>query len=434
MAGEDALQRVSLNLAELLRDRMQRQDVSFSFGPPGASADQAGPRLNIFLYQVNENRAFRSDEDPRRAVRGQYGQPPLALELSYLFTSYGTATSIPMPPGFPTIQTESLSELDAQWILADAMRVLHDDPVITRNTQRQRPPGGTLLDPELQFEFESLRISPRGLNLDELTRLWGAFKEEFQRSVAYSLSVVRVEQKQPQMAGPPVLVRGITVQPSTVIGPVLAGLDPDAVAAGEPIMLSGQPLDDTSLEVLVTDAVQTGFPDQPQTLPIVRDSSGGHFSFPNNPALYMPGPKFIQLRITASPGHSFTSNALIVKLLPKITALSTNTGPFNGTVTLTITGSLLGQQPPPNVPSNPLVPSVLFGSYAIPADDLTLTGLPNSINVELSTPDPNDPNAPKPGQVVPVRVRANGVESQSWRVNPVTQMLEMDPNILFTVT
>lgn len=434
MAGENALQRVSLNLAELLRDRMQRIDVSFSFGPPGASANQKGPRLNLFLYQVNENPAFRNEEDPRRAIPGHYGSPPLALELGYLFTSYGTPTSLPTPTGFPAIQPESLSELDAQFILADAMRVLHDVPIITRKTQRERVPGGSLLDPELEFEFESLRVSPRGLNLDDLTKLWTAFKEDFQRSVAYGVSIIRVERRRPQAVGPPVLVRGINVQPTTVLGPELDLLEPDVAAAGESITISGRPLDDPSLDVLVSDTTQTGFPATPQALAVVRDSSGVHFSLPNNPTLYLPGPKSVQLRIVPTPGHPLVSNTLTVKLLPRVSALSTNTGPFDGSVTVTISGNLLGQPPAANAPSNPLVPTVLFGSYVIPDADVTFTGLPNSLDVKLSTPDPNDPNAPKPGQVVPVRVRVNGVENRTWHMNPVTQRLEMDPGILFTVT
>src|SRR5215510_16361014 len=184
MASENALQRVSVNVAELLRDRMQRQDVSFSFVPPQITPANGGPRLNLYLFQVTENPALRNEEDPRRGTSGQFGSPPLALELGYLVTSYGQATAIDTPAGFPPIQPDSLSDLDAQWILADAMRVLHDSPIVARRTQRQRPPLGPLLDPELQFEFESLRIVPRSLNLDELTKLWTAFKEDFHRSVA----------------------------------------------------------------------------------------------------------------------------------------------------------------------------------------------------------------------------------------------------------
>lgn len=434
MASEDALQRVSLNIAELLRDRMQRQDVSFSFVPPQTSPTNNVPRLNIYLFQMNENPALRNEEDPRRAIAGQYGAPPLALELSYLFTSYGQANRVPIPEGFPTIQPDSLSDLDAQWILADAMRVLHDHPIISRNTLRQRPPIGPLLDPQLQFEFESLRITPRDLNLDELTKLWTAFKEDFHRSVAYDVSIIRVEQARPQVARPPVLTRGIPVQPSTVLGPVLMALEPDSVAPGELVTLTGEGLGDPTLEVVVSDAAGTGFPATTQTLAVVRGPQGVQFSIPNDPLLYMPGPKLVQVRITAAPGHTRTSNGLILSLLPALTALSQNSGPFDGTVSLTITGALLGVRPIVGVPSNPLAPSVLFGSYAIPTSDLDLTGLPTKIVAHLSAPVPNDPNGPKVGQVLPVRARANGVESRSWRENPVTKMLEMDPSILFRVT
>src|SRR5579864_4871161 len=127
MAAEDALMRLSLNLADLLQDRMFRTDVSFSFGLPHTlPGGEQKPRLNIFLFQVNENPAFRNEEDPRRAVSGAYGSPPLALELNYLLTSYAVA---PQNLNFQLaglLSPESLAELDSQYILADAMRVLHD--------------------------------------------------------------------------------------------------------------------------------------------------------------------------------------------------------------------------------------------------------------------------------------------------------------------
>lgn len=139
MAAEDALKRLSLNLAALLSDRMFRTDVKFSFGTPHPAPSAPGARLNIFLYQVNENPAFRNAEDPRQAVSGAYGSPPLALELGYLLTSYGAQTEVRPAPPLGPLAPESLAELDAQFILADAMRVLHDFPIINRRTQKAQP-------------------------------------------------------------------------------------------------------------------------------------------------------------------------------------------------------------------------------------------------------------------------------------------------------
>ncbi len=440
MAAEDALKRVTTTLADLLKDRMARVE-SITFGLPRPGAADGGGRLNLFLYRVAENAAFRNDEDPRRAVAGQYGSPPLALELSYLLTSYGAAA--PAPAG---LTADSAAELDAQWIMADAMRVLHDVPIVTRRTPRQRGGGvdGLLLDLGLRSEFESLRIAPHALSLDDLSKLWTAFKEDFQRSVAYDVSVVRVERPQPQTAGPPVLGRAIDARPTVAIGPVLTGLDPASDAAGEQITLLGDGLAAASVTVLVSDAAATGYPLRPFSFTVVPDAAGVHFIIlaatvdPDDPAklAFLPGPKLVVARVLdAALGHPLTSNAALLSLLPGVTAIAPATGLFDGVTTVTITGTLLGVAPDPTVPANPLVPTVLFGSYAIPAADVDYTGLPNSLKVTLSpAAAPTDPQPPPAGRVVPVRVRVNGVESRAWRVNPATQALEMDPALQFTVT
>lgn len=439
MAAEDALKRLSLNLAALLADRMFRTDVSFSFGTPHPAPNATGPRLNIFLYQVNENPAFRNDEDPRRSVSGAYGSPPLALELGYLLTSYGGQTEIRPAPPLGPLAAESLAELDSQFILADAMRVLHDIPIINRRTQKQQPPGGALLDPGLQTEFESLRIAPRSLNLDELSKLWTALKHDFQRSVAYDVSVIRIEQRRPVVAGGPVLNRGIMVQPKTVLGPSLDGLDPDFAGADDPVTLMGSGLDDPTLQVFVSDALGTGFPETPQLVSVVAGPKGLQFSIMNDPTHFMPGPKLVELRVTTSPGHTVSSNSVLLKLLPKVSSVVPPTGHFDGTLTVTVTGTLLGRTPAPTPPpgtppfTDPLTPTVLFGSFAIPMTELDPSGLPGTLTTVLPTPAPNDPHGPIAGQILPVRVRINGVESQVWKTDPVTNQLVIDPNLQFTV-
>lgn len=438
MAAEDALKRVTTTLADLLKDRMARVE-SISFGPPRPGAPDGG-RLNLFLYRVAENAAFRNDEDPRRAVAGQYGSPPLALELSYLLTSYGAAA--PAPAG---LTADSAAELDAQWIMADAMRVLHDVPIVTRRTPRQRGGGvdGLLLDLGLRSEFESLRIAPRALSLDDLSKLWTAFKEDFQRSVAYDVSVVRVERPHPQTAGPPVLTRAIDARPTVAIGPVLTGLDPASAAAGEQITLLGEGLA-ASVTVLVSDAAATGYPLRPFPFTVVPDTAGVHFIIlaatvdPDDPAklAFLPGPKLVVAHVLdAALGHPLMSNAALMSLLPGVTNIAPGTGSFDGVTTVTITGTLLGVAPDPTLPSNPLVPTVLFGSYGIPAADVDYTGLPNSLKVTLSPAvAPTDPQPPPAGRVVPVRVRVNSVESRAWHVNAATHALEMVPALQFTVT
>jgi hypothetical protein len=430
MAGINGLQRVTLTVGNLLLDRMDRRDVSVTYGLPRSTAPTSAPRLNLFLFHVKENPAFRNAEDPRRAASGAYGSPPLALELGYLLTSYSSGATIPgLPAGSPA---DTIDELDAQEILADAMRVLHDTPIVTRTTQLVNS-AGLVLDPSLQFEFESLRITPRQFSLDELTKLWTALKEDYQRSVAYEVSVIRIERPQPSVQSAPVLTRNIPVQGSATLGATLTGIDPTMAAAGEAVTLQGTRLNDPSLAVLISDAFGGGFPATPQLLPVARVAAGVQFTVPNTPATYMPGPKLVSLVVTTSPGHQATSAPQPFLLLPRADTIAPAAGPFDGTVSVQIDGALLGVAPAAANSIDPLVPTVLFGGYPIPAADVDFTQLPNRLTVTLNAP-PAGPNVPAAGQVLPVRVRLNGVESRSWQTNPVTRTPEMNPALQFTVT
>lgn len=428
MAAEDALKRVTTTLSDLLRDRMATIEP-VTFGPPSVAPGQQGGRINLFLYATSENAAFRNDEDPRRAVSGQYGYPPLALELSYLITTYGAADE---RNGLPQA---SADELDAQRILGDAMRVLHDVPIVTRNTPAERAlHGPVILDPGLQTEFESLRIVPHTMTLDDLSKLWTALQDDFQRSVAYDVSIMRIERPRAQAANAPVLVRRLDVRPSAAVGPVIVDLNPQSAAALQAVTISGSGLVVGQTTILLDDAANTGFPKSPQAIAALPATSI-QFQVPNDPATYQPGPKLVTVRVNDPViGHAFTSQAAILALLPGITNLSANTGHFNGIDQVVIQGTLLGRPFDATLPSDPLVPTVLFSSYAIPPASIDYSQLPAQLTVTLPNVPPSDPNQPPPsGSVLSIRIRVNGVESQSWRSNPVTGQLEPDPAFRFTV-
>jgi hypothetical protein len=438
MATERALQLVSLTLADLLRDRMQRQDVAFTFSRPLSPPPNGNPtpRLNLYLYQVLENPAFRNEEEPPQAIPGQYGHPPLALSLYYLITSYGAATPIPPPENAAPFPADSLAELDAQFILADAMRVLHDFPIISRNTPRLRGPGPPqIIDPGLQQDFESLRLVPRQMSIDELTKVWTAFKEDFQRSVGYEVTVVRVQRPRPPAANAPVLRRNIVVVPE--VSPSLS-LTPavDSAVADAHIYYTGSGLNDPSINIQITDAARLGFPAAPVLLMPQADAQGTYFQIPSANPQMQPGLKYVQAVITAPAAgvRPVASPPVPLALLPNVATVAPTSGAFNGATQVVISGTALGVAPSGgNAPPGPMVPSVLFGGYAIPLADLDLTLLPTQITATLNpASDPSAPQPPSGSTAVPVRVRVNGFENQSWRLNTTTNQYEFVPGLMFT--
>lgn len=430
MAGINGIQRVTLTLARLLADRMERRsDVVFTFGMPKPTP--ASPRLNIFLYHVKETPYLRNEQDPRKPPAPD-GFAPLALELGYLITSYsgGSLTDPGAPSGTPV---ESLPELDAQEILADAMRVLHDEPIITAKTPKLHG-GGVVLDEGLKNEYEPLRITPRQFDIDDITKLWTAFREDYQRSVAYQVSVIRIEPSKPKVTALPVLTPVIAVSPSASAAPSLESLDPLTVLPLETIRLAGEKLNDPTIAVYVSDGVNSGFPVAPELMTINKSPAGLTFQIPNDATKFRPGPKKVEARVSPFTGHELASNQLTLNLAPGVDAISVASGKFDGSVTLDITGKLLGADPAAVGTGSPLVPVVLFGSYVIPKADITFTALPAKLTMKLNAPDPNAANLPKTGQALPVRVVANGVESRTWRPNATTGAPEPNPNLVFTVT
>src|SRR5713101_7892498 len=86
-----------------------RPDSSTTSGLPN-------PGVNIFLYQVVPNAAWRNTDLPTRSSNGDLLQRPrAALDLHYLFTFYGNE-----------------GQLEPQRLLGSVVRTIHSRPVLTR--------------------------------------------------------------------------------------------------------------------------------------------------------------------------------------------------------------------------------------------------------------------------------------------------------------
>lgn len=181
--------------------------VSVSAVPPDTvltDGAEAPLRLNLFLYQVTPNAAWRNAGLPGRSASGsdRLGNPPLALDLHYLLTAYGNA------------------DFQAEILLGYALHLLHERPVLDRAAIRRAldpspldlgmlPPAFQALSAaDLADQVEQLKLTPLSLGLDDMTRLWSAIQSHYRPSVAFQVSVVLIESRQPGRAALPVLSRG----------------------------------------------------------------------------------------------------------------------------------------------------------------------------------------------------------------------------------
>jgi hypothetical protein len=363
-------------------------------------------RLNLFLYQVTPNAAWRNVQLPSHDARGRrVGNPPLALDLHYLLTAYGIA------------------ELQAEVLLGYGLQLLHENPVLARAAIRKAldpsPVSSTLLPPlykalrsaDLADQVEMLKITPSAMNPEEMSRLWAALQAHYRPTAAFQVSVVLIEPQRPALSPLPVLTRGrfdatldrdegVIVTPGLVppyptleSALVAAHATPGTVQLGDVVTVLGNHLAGKSRSmVLRSDRFSI---EHPITLADEADDSGKVtivFAVPNLPADLPVGMYSLELHVQR-PGEFGvrSSNALPLALAPAITTFShTRSG---DTVTVHV-----GCKPNVRVGQRA---SLLMDSREAPAKPFT-TG--------TATLDFEFPDAPTAGTPL-LRLKVDGIES-----------------------
>jgi hypothetical protein len=163
--------------------------------------------VNVYLYRVGPNAAWRNTDLPTRRADGTPAQrPQSALDLHYLLSFFGDET-----------------QLEPQRLLGSAMTALHTQPTLTRERIQQTVDNQVfsyLADSDLADQIELVRFTPIPLSLEELSRLWSVFYQiPYTLSVAYHASVVLIEAAVTPQPAPPVQTPQVTVAPVVPIGP-----------------------------------------------------------------------------------------------------------------------------------------------------------------------------------------------------------------------
>ena len=145
-----------------------------------SNGNQGGPKVNIYLYQVTPNAAWRNADLPTRRSDGTMVQRPQAgLDLHYLLSCYGDEAQY-LP----------------QRMLGSLVRSLHARPVLTRRRVRDAVSNASdyLGGSNLADAVELVKFTPISLSLEELSKLWSVFfQTPYALSVAYQATVVLIE-------------------------------------------------------------------------------------------------------------------------------------------------------------------------------------------------------------------------------------------------
>lgn len=205
MSNSLAIAAVTSALRGRLDDGFQDADttVSITARPLDRARDnESGAQLNLFLYHLTVDPAWRNMDPPWRVKPGERGFPPLPLNLYYLLTAFSEAEQDGL--------NGDVSALDDHAILGRAMRILHDEPVLKQND----------LQPALSGSVKDIFITPQPLSLEDLSKIWTSAQTRLRLSAAYEVSVVLVESEEPRPAPMPVLRRGPEDRGvATAIGP-----------------------------------------------------------------------------------------------------------------------------------------------------------------------------------------------------------------------
>jgi hypothetical protein len=224
------------------------------------------PGVNIFLYQVTPNKAYRNADLPTRDANGNLLRKPMAaLDLHYLFTFYGNE-----------------SAREQQRLLGAVTLALHANPLLPRSMiQAVQAATPFLITSTLDVQHELIRFTPVVFSLEELSKLWSfLLKIDYVLSTAYLASVVLIETD--DAVPPPALpVLSYTATAAAsgqpVISRIVASPDPTKpILAGGNIDLLGSNLaapSGGSTQVLINGAVQTATTITPTRITLALPSS-----------------------------------------------------------------------------------------------------------------------------------------------------------------
>lgn len=381
-----------------------------------ARRSATGHQLNLFLYQVLPDAAFRNQDLPRQIKAGETGFPALPLMLSYLLTAY----------------SDDEDDTSSHRLLGGAMRVLHDHPLLgTTEILNATSPIADLSDSNLHQQIERVRINLQPMTFEDMSKLWTTFQTHYRVSAAYQVSVVLIESTRPPRTPLPVLKRGeddrgVISQPDlTPPFPVLSSLELPSrqmsSAPGDLISLIGSRLSNGSARL---HSLRIANPSQPATAQVTDTQLD--VTLPNDLA---PGFYTIAVEMVTTRG-TITSNELPLAVAPVITtALPLTVARVGGTATINLTTSvpvLLDQRV-----------SLLLGDFE---ERRTLPPSPpassNAFEFIIETPVGGEFPTPT-GEALLARLRVDGVDSEILAPlapgEPESTPLEFDTNRTITI-
>jgi hypothetical protein len=322
-----AIATVTAALREVLQPAVGKAVPGAAVGfsrPDAGSGTPPAPSVNVYLYQVTPNAAYRNADMPTRRADGTaVKRPQAALDLHYLFTFHGDD-----------------SQLQPQLLLGAVASTLHAQPLISSAAIAKAISDFSFLSTsDLANQVERIKFTPTSLSLEEFSKLWSVFFQiEYTLSAAYQASVVLIDSDDEPVAALPVQTFNLAVVPfhEPQIDRVIsqAGAD-QPIKAGSTLLIQGRQLLGPITLVLVEgqEAAPSAVTDTQVTIPLPAGIHAG-----------VKGLQIIQkisIGTPLAPHRSVESNVAPFVLRPAITAATAAVkAGTTTTVTLTVTPNI----------------------------------------------------------------------------------------------
>lgn len=399
MSNSLAIATVTAGLEQMLTPIIQKTvtNAKIAFGRPD-STDNQTPQVNVYLYQVTPNAAYRNADLPMRRADGTLVvRPQAALDLHYLFTFHGDD-----------------SKLEPQRLLGAVATKLHAQPLLSQQNiaSALTQHSDFLATSDLANQPENIRFTPTMLNLEEFSKLWSAFFQvEYSLSAVYQASVVLLNSdEETPRAAPPAEARNLYLTPFRAphVDRVVsqAGAD-QPVLASSALKIEGSQLSGDQVLILIDG--QELAPSSVTPAQILLPAL-----LPAGIRAGLKGLQVIQkmaMGVPLAPHRGFESNVAPLLLRPTITSAAAVAAPTTqgGTnVTLQLVPNIgAGQRAVLLLNNMPAAPSASFTSPPVvaAADAASVV-----INIGAGITSAGLP-APVPPGTYLVRVQIDGAES-----------------------
>lgn len=290
----------------LLQDHLIRRGFDVAIGKPEqATASNSTAKLNLFLYETAFDASLRNQ--PLQEGR----PPPLWLVLKYLLTAFD--------------DDENSDTTSAHELLGRGMAALHElnylrlDPLVDASVRKA-----------LEHNPEPLKLTFDESTVDLLSKIMQGAEERYRLSAAFQMRPVMIV---PGTLPTSSLLVGIdyTASPAGVIGrdgvqlatipslgTRLESADPSAFEAGAALLLSGEDLHGSTLEVLLGGVPLQILERHPARLRLIAEGSPGTPIASGTTLSAGELPLIARRRLNG--GRVRSSNLLAVQLLPRLSA------------------------------------------------------------------------------------------------------------------